>query len=615
MALPPNFLDELRSRTPIAAVIGRRVRLARSGRQWKGCCPFHGEKNPSFYVYDDHYHCFGCGAHGDAIGFVMQSQGTGFMEAVEQLASEAGMDVPQPTPEAAEAERRRLDLGGILEAAAGAYQRRLFLPEGQAALTYLLGRGLTLETIKLFGLGWSGEGRGAIAADLTREGVTADQLVEVGVMRRDDETGRTFDLFYNRVMFPIRDRRGRTISFGGRIMGDGQPKYVNGPETALFSKRRNLYGLDMARNGVRAGQSLVVVEGYMDVIALHQAGFTGAVAPLGTALTDDQLELLWQVSPVPVLCFDGDAAGSRAAARGAEIALPLITAEKTLKLVTLPSGEDPDSLVRRNGPGDFQALLAAARPLADVLYEILREGVTPASGPELRAAFMARLNAAGNLIADKTLGGEYRTTFRDRFYAERRQAKPNPGKSNLGAARKFGKQEPSRASGPVIRPVPSTESSDGERVRILTAILLRHPALLEDVEPSYARLTLDGRLERVRQAIREWADCVDVLDSEGVMDHLTTSGLQADVAYVLASVPVPLPACASPSAMLAEAGAGWWHIFGFLNVEQLRAEVEAARGDFDREMTRENQNRLTARVEALLKVQRGEPDGIELEAA
>ncbi len=615
MALPPNFLDELRSRTPIAAVIGRRVRLARSGRQWKGCCPFHGEKNPSFYVYDDHYHCFGCGAHGDAIGFVMQSQGTGFMEAVEQLASEAGMDVPQPTPEAAEAERRRLDLGGILEAAAGAYQRRLFLPEGHTALTYLLGRGLTLETIKQFGLGWSGEGRGAIAADLAREGVTADQLVEVGVMRRDDETGRTFDLFYNRVMFPIRDRRGRTISFGGRIMGDGQPKYVNGPETALFSKRRNLYGLDMARNGVRSGQSLVVVEGYMDVIALHQAGFTGAVAPLGTALTDDQLELLWQVSPVPILCFDGDAAGSRAAARGAEIALPLITAEKTLQLVTLPSGEDPDSLVRRNGPGDFQAMLTAARPLADVLYDVLREGVTPASGPELRAAFMARLDAAANLIADKTLAGEYRTTFRDRFYAERRQGKASQGKSTLGAARKFGKQEPARASGLVIRPVPSTESSDSERLRILTAILLRHPALLEDVEPSYARLTLDGRLERVRQAIREWADRVDVLDSEGVMDHLTTSGLQADVAYVLASVPVPLPACAFPSAMLAEAGAGWWHIFGFLNVEQLRAEVEAARGDFDREMTRENQNRLTARVEALLKVQRGEPDGIELEAA
>jgi DNA primase len=317
MALPPNFLDELRARTPLPAVIGRRVRLARSGRQWKGCCPFHGEKTPSFYVYDDHYHCFGCGAHGDAIGFVMQSQGAGFMEAVEQLASEAGMDVPKPTPEAAEAERRRLDTVAVLSLAEATYQKRLFSPEGRGALEYLLGRGLSEDTIRRFGLGYAAEGRGALATELARDGVTADQLVEAGLLRRDDETGRVFELFYNRVMFPIRDRRGRTISFGGRIMGDGQPKYVNGPETAVFSKRRNLYALDFARTAAREGGTVVVVEGYMDVIALHQAGFTAAVAPLGTALTAEQLEELWRLSPSPVLCFDGDAAGGRAAVRAA----------------------------------------------------------------------------------------------------------------------------------------------------------------------------------------------------------------------------------------------------------------------------------------------------------
>src|SRR4051812_44747076 len=189
MALPPQFLDELRARTPLSAVIGRRVRLARSGRQWKGCCPFHGEKTPSFYVYDDHFHCFGCGVHGDAIAFVMQSQGASFPEAVEQLAGEAGMQVPVASPQAAEAERRRLDLAGVLEAAAASFQRRLFLPEGAAARDYLLRRGLSEETIRRYGLGWSGEGRGAVAADLAREGVTQDQLVESGLMRRDDETG------------------------------------------------------------------------------------------------------------------------------------------------------------------------------------------------------------------------------------------------------------------------------------------------------------------------------------------------------------------------------------------------------------------------------------------
>jgi DNA primase len=320
MALSPNFLDELRARTPLAAVVGRRVKLARSGRQMKGCCPFHQEKTPSFYVYEDGYHCFGCGAHGDAISFVMQTQGAAFMEAVEQLAAEAGLDVPKPTPEAAEAERKRHDLASVLEAAQTSYQRRLHLPEGRHAHDYLRTRGLTEETIRRFGLGWSGEGRGALASELARDGITQDLLVESGLMRTDEGTDRTFDLFFNRVMFPIRDRRGRVISFGGRTLGDGQPKYVNGPETPLFSKRRTLYALDLAREAVRSGASLVVVEGYMDVIALAQAGFGAAVAPLGTALTEEQLEELWRLSPSPILCFDGDAAGARAAARAAELA-------------------------------------------------------------------------------------------------------------------------------------------------------------------------------------------------------------------------------------------------------------------------------------------------------
>ena len=270
MALPANFLDELRTRTPIAAVIGRRVKLARSGKQWKGCCPFHGEKTPSFYVYDDGYHCFGCGAHGDVISFVMQSQGLAFMEAIGQLAAEAGLEVPKSTPEAAEAERRRLDVVGVLEAVQAHYQRRLGLPEGRSGRDYLLGRGLTEDTIVRFGLGWAGE-RGALTAEMSRQGIEIQQIAEAGLIRRDEETNRSFELFSNRVMFPIRDRRGTIISFGGRILGTGQPKYVNGPETPVFSKRRTLYGLDMAREGVRNGGTLIVVEGYMDVIATAQA--------------------------------------------------------------------------------------------------------------------------------------------------------------------------------------------------------------------------------------------------------------------------------------------------------------------------------------------------------
>ncbi|MGE4045346.1 MAG: DNA primase [Acetobacteraceae bacterium] len=605
MALPPNFLDELRARTPLAPLIGRRVRLARSGRQWKGCCPFHGEKTPSFYVYDDHYHCFGCGAHGDAITFVMQSQGAGFMEAVEQLAAEAGLDVPKPSPEAAELERRRLDLNAVLEAAARACHRRLFLPEGQAALSYLRGRGLTEETVRRFGLGWSGEGRGALAAELAREGVTLEQLVEAGLMRRDDDSGRIFDLFYSRVMFPIRDRRGRTISFGGRILGDGQPKYLNGPETSLFSKRRSLYGLDLAREAVRNGGTLLVVEGYMDVIALHQAGFTGAVAPLGTALTEEQLEALWTLSPCPILCFDGDAAGTRAAVRGIDLALPMLTIDRSLKVVTLPPGEDPDSLLRKQDAKAFQGVMDRTPPLVDSLYLLLRQGAGPTSPPEQRAAFMARLDAAAGRISDRILAGEYRETLRGRFYAERREARAKS--SGFGPK---GKPAPPR----LPLPEPSVDGVVRERARILTAILLRHPILLDEVEHAYVALPLTAPFDRMRDAILAWADHADVLDSAGLIDHLTTSGLQADVEHVLASLPVPLPASASPDAAPTEAQTGWWYFFGLLNIDRLRQEVAAAEAAFIRDYTPETQARHVALLEALLKAQSGD-DEADLAAA
>ena len=607
MALPPQFLDELRARTPLSAVIGRRVRLARSGRQWKGCCPFHGEKTPSFYVYDDHYHCFGCGVHGDAITFVMQSQGASFPEAVDQLAAEAGMQVPLPSPEAAEAEKRRVDLAGVLDAAAASYQRRLLLPEGKDARDYLTNRGLSDDTIRRYGLGWSGEGRGAIAADLTREGVTQEQLVDTGLMRRDDETGRVFDLFFNRVMFPIRDRRGRTISFGGRIMGDGQPKYVNGPETALFSKRRTLYGLDLAREAVRRDGTLVVVEGYMDVIALGQAGFDAAVAPLGTALTEEQLSELWRLSPAPVLCFDGDAAGARAAARAAELALPMLAPERTLRLISLPSGDDPDSLVRTQGARAFQAMLDGARPLAECLFDILHEGMGDTT-PEQRAAFRTRLEEAAKRIPDKALAGEYRAMLLDRFFASRRNDRPNRGARGGSAPSK----PPSRIG---ARPRADADTIIAERTRILTAILLRHPMLLHDVEHAYAGLELDPVLARLRELIADWAAHAEVLDSRALIDHLNCFGLRIEVERILAGTPVPLPACASSAAMPAEAEEGWWHIFGFLNVERLREEVDLARQDAARGLTGETERRLVALMSALNKVRTGEPDGTDLAAA
>jgi DNA primase len=624
MALPASFTDELRARTPLAAVIGRRVKLARSGKQWKGCCPFHNEKSPSFHVYDDGYHCFGCGAHGDAISFVMQSQGLGFMDAVEQLAAEAGMQVPKSSPEAAEAERRRLDVVGVLDAAQQHYRRRLGLPDGRAARDYLLGRSLSDDTMDRFGLGWAGE-RGGLTSELLRQGIEASQLEEAGLLRRDDETGRTFELFSNRVMFPIRDRRGRIISFGGRTLGTGQPKYVNGPETPVFSKRRTLYGLDLARAGARTGATLVVVEGYMDVIVAVQAGFSGAVAPLGTALTSEQMEELWRVAPCPVLCFDGDAAGARAAARAMDLALPFLTPSRSLKFATLPAGEDPDSLVRKAGAMQFQAVLEAAQSPSDALYDIVR-GSAGDTTPEQRAALRTRLIEAANRIGDKALAGEYRRVLLDRFFAGNRSPRPagtragqtagtSGGGTSRGGIGRTGFGGGWRLPAPPVRFVRTRidhAATAAEWSRILTAILLRHPFLLHDVQNAYATLTLNDSLSRVRGMLLAWADTAEALDFNGLMDHLTKSGCSADIEHILSAEVMPLPECALLSAMPAEAEAGWWHFFGFLNVDHLREEVATAKMDADRNLTADTQRRLSALRQALIRVESGEPDGVGL---
>jgi DNA primase len=604
VALPTSFTDELRVRTPLSGVIGRRVRLARSGKQWKGCCPFHGEKSPSFYVYEDHYHCFGCGAHGDAITFVMQSQRLSFMEAVGLLAAEAGLEVPKPTPEAAAAERRRLDITGVLEAVQHHYQRRLSLPDGRIARDYLLGRGLTEETIGRYGIGWAGE-RGALTAELQREGVEPSQLEEAGLLRRDEESGRQFELFGQRVMFPIRDRRGAIVSFGGRTLGSGQPKYVNGPETPVFSKRRTLFGLNLARLAVREGARLVVVEGYMDVIASAQAGFGGAVAPLGTALTVEQLEELWRISPGPVLCFDGDGAGARAASRALELALPLLTPERTLSFATLPPDEDPDSLVRKRGALAFEAVLEAARSPSEALYDVVR-AASGATTPEQRAALRSNLIEAAGKIANPSLAGEYRRTLLDRFFAETRPARPAPsGRSGPRAGLRGGVRPPPPR---FVRTRIDQATTLAEWSRILVAILLQHPFLLHEVHAAFATLHVDDKLARLRDALIAWSEHAETLDSEGLIAHLTSSGYSSELEYVLTAGAMPLPTCALPGAMPAEAEAGWWHFFGFLNVDHLREEVGLAKLEADRNLTAETQRRLSALRQALLRVESGETD-------
>jgi len=404
-------------------------------------------------------------------------------------------------------------------------------------------------------------------------------LLEAGLVREPREPGETPpDLFFNRVMFPIRDRRGRHISFGGRIMGDGQPKYVNGPETPLFSKRRQLYALDLAREGVFRGARLVVVEGYMDVIALHQAGFTGAVAPLGTALTTEQLEALWAVSPEPVLCFDGDAAGARAAARAAEAALPLLTPERTLRLATLPAGEDPDTLVARQGRGAFEAVLGAARPLAESLYNLLAEGRALVS-PEERAGFRASLVEAAGRIADKGLASEYRRALLDRFFAAGRPGRPKPPP-------------------PVARPVPGAHAREAQ-ARALLACLLRHPGFIHEVEEALGLLALPaGPAMQLRHAMLHDLPPAALVDAEALSNHLRASPAAAAMDWALAAK--ALPVGAREGAQPAEVEQCFWHFFSRLHgEEELVADLAQARRDAEQAPTELSVRRITLLKEAL----------------
>ncbi|MBE9605346.1 DNA primase [Acetobacteraceae bacterium H6797] len=591
MSLPPNFLDELRVRTPLSSLIGRKTRLTKSGRNWKGCCPFHGEKTPSFYVYDDHYHCFGCGAHGDAIAFVMQSEGSSFPEAVERLAGEAGLEVPKPSREQSAREARAKDLHAVMVAAAETFRRRLRQPEGRPALDYLRRRGLTEETIEKFGLGWAGQGRGTLMADLKGTGITEEQLLEVGLLREPRGPGEpASDLFFNRVMFPIKDRRGRIIAFGGRILGDGQPKYVNSPETPLFSKRRNLYALDLAREAAFKGQPVVAVEGYMDVIALHQAGFGGALAPLGTALTEEQLAELWRLTPEPILCFDGDDAGGRAASRAAEVALKALSPEHRLAFATLPKGEDPDTLVKKSGAAAFEAVLNAKRPIEAVLYD-MAVAAHPGDGPADRAALKKRLMELAGAVEDKGMSAELRGWLLDRFFASRRRPDngfgpkfgggfgggfkggPGGGFGAAGGRDKFGFRP---VASPQPRPHIVADATRLEQARCLMAILIAHPWLLQEVEEAFGTLDLpSGHVSQLRTTIFAWLSMAERLDSEALVAHLQASGAGDALAWVLRGP--GLPAASRADAQPSEALDGWWHFFGFLRGEEgLRADIAEA---------------------------------------
>lgn len=608
MAFPPSFLDEIRARVGLADVIGRRVRLARKGREHLGLCPFHNERTPSFTVNEDKgfFHCFGCGAHGDVIGFVMRAESLSFPEAVERLAREAGLEPPAETPEARAQARRQATLLEAMEAACAFFERRLRSAEGRAALDYLHGRGLDDDTIARFRLGYAPEARGALRAALAGDRFGEALLADAGLLVRPEDGGAPYDRFRGRVTFPITDRRGRVIAFGARALAEAGPKYLNSPDTPLFHKGRVLYGLATAAAAAREAGRVIVCEGYMDVIALSRAGFREAVAPLGTALTGDQLALLWRLAPEPVLCFDGDAAGSRAAARAAERALPLLKPGLSLSFVALPPGEDPDSLIRRQGPAAFADFLAEAVPLAELVWQMEATG-RPADTPERVAGLEARLEARAHAIADPKVRYQYLAEFRRRL-REWTAVAVRTGRGVPAGTGPRGRPgfRPGRRPGPadagVIPAAPAGAWRAGlSRLRplghmdgrILLAVAVNHPDILDERAEVLGTLEFsDPALDKLRQEILLLYAARPDLESEAFKRQLMDRGWTETLAAVLAPDVTVHAGFARPETGRNAAIAGFDQVVHRLREPERRAQLAEAERAYAEDPTEENWTRL-----------------------
>ena len=577
----------------LAEVVSRRARLIKRGREYVGLCPFHKEKTPSFSVVEDKgfYHCFGCGAHGDVIGFVMRSANLTFLEAVEQLASQAGLDVPRPTREEREKAERQATIQGAVEAACAFFEAALHEPQGRDARLYLERRGLDLATIRRFRLGYAADSRDALKRALGKS-FPEPLLAEAGLVRQPESGGESFDYFRNRVIFPIGDRQGRIIAFGGRVLGDGQPKYLNSPDTPLFQKGRVLYGWAQARAAAVRGPSAIVTEGYMDVIALNRAGFATAVAPLGTALTEMQIEELWRLAPEPVLCFDGDAAGLRAAGRALERALPMLKPGHSLKFATLPAGEDPDTLILNHGSDAMREVLAGARPLAEVLWEV--ETARPIDTPERRAALEQRLENRVRAIADRAVQEHYRSFFRDRLFRLSRPRKAMRGRSAPG-------QGMTPNPGYVLKTAPAFEGKPRSeptplrrrKQEVLLAALLNHPFLVHEVAEELAELHLpDPRLDKLRHEILRLHALNPDLDAATLKLHLTGNGYARVVQGVLSPQVLEHGRFARPEADAETVRMGWNHTRDQLHQPHLKQQMAEAARNFVEDVRDETWARL-----------------------
>ena len=542
MRFPPQFLDEIRARVNISSVVGRRVQWDRRKSQpGKGdfwaCCPFHTEKSPSFHADDrkGRYHCFGCKASGDIFTFLTEKEGLAFPEAVERLAQDAGLPMPQVSPEQVQAEARRASLYEVMEMAAKFFENSLQSAEGAKARGYLADRGLSVKLQQAFRMGYAPEGRQALRSALKAKGVEDGQLIEAGLVIGGEDIATPYDRFRDRVMFAIRDGRGRVIAFGGRALSADVPaKYLNSPETPLFHKGSVLYNLDQARAPAHQAGQIIAVEGYMDVIAMTRAGLPQAVAPLGTALTADQLGLLWKIVPEPILCFDGDTAGLKAAYRALDISLPLLQPGLSLRFAFLPEGQDPDDLLKSDGAEAVKAVVAAAEPLADVLWRRALQ-MNDRATPERKAQFEREIFSQVREIGDERVRGHYQSDMGERI---RKLWVPQRGRTGQRAGSngprrfaggRFGLKpwemrlpaSPELKARSLVQPAQSGE----RREQLILIAVINHPYLLDMHAESFAGVEFGAaELDRLRLAILETSVLEASLDSSLLRTQLIAKG-------------------------------------------------------------------------------------------
>ncbi len=525
MADLQKFIEELRARVSIVDVVGAKVKLVRKGREYQACCPFHNEKTPSFTVNEakGFYHCFGCGAHGDIVKFEMEANGLPFLDALKKLADKAGLPMPQLSHENHEKAEERKNLYEIMELAVKFFEKNLRLTGGRAALDYLYNRGFHDDIISKFRLGYAPNNNG-LKAFLAGKGVSEHDMIQLGLAALSEKSnGRVFDFFRDRVIIPIFDKNNRPIAFGGRVMDGSQPKYLNSPETPIFNKRHVLYNLNNARDKAYEARKIIVCEGYMDVIALSKYGFEYAVAPLGTALTEDQIAEAWKICPVPTLCFDGDGAGIKAAIRSVDRALPILKAGYSLQYVFLPDKQDPDEFLKDKGHDAFEAYLENTTPLVDLLWRKNTENA-PLQTPEQKALVEKNILDEVAKITNEQVRAYYLNDMRQRIYNElgRGSWKQSYAKKNYTSFEKksynFQKSPLQNLTIETVRPKISLNELV---VKFVLAALIYCPELIPEYEEKISMFSMPNQdLQNL------WNALCDAFESAEDTENLTSDKLQ-----------------------------------------------------------------------------------------